>query len=288
MKHIQLMRNDEHSPRNPSFLFFYRLISALFLFQTLACHGDEPVPGKAVPVPILLYHRFGPVVADSMTVQTSVLISQLDYLQHQGYTVIPLRRLLSFRAGETASLPARSVVITVDDGHESVFTVLFPLLRRYHIPVTLFIYPSAISNAHYALTWPQLEEMKRSGWVDIQSHTYWHPNFKREKKRLSELDYENFVRDQLRKSREVLIKKLGGPVDMLAWPYGIYDDGLIKDAREAGYIAGFGMARHPVGPADSSMALPRYLMINPVQGRVFEKLLTQAFQVSRQNTESHH
>lgn len=269
-------------------MLFYRLISALFLFQTLACHGGEPVQRKEVPVPILLYHRFGPVVADSMTVQTSVLVSQLDYLQHQGYTVIPLRRLLSFRAGETASLPERSVVITVDDGHESVFTVLFPLVRRYHIPVTLFIYPSAISNANYALTWPQLEEMKHSGLVDIQSHTYWHPNFKREKKRLSEPDYVNFVRDQLRKSREVLTKKLGGPVDMLAWPYGIYDDGLIKDAREAGYIAGFGMARHPVGPADSPMALPRYLMINPVQGRVFEKLLTQALQVPGKNRESHH
>ena len=34
-------------------------------------------------------------------------------------------------------------------------------------------------------TWAQLAEMKASGLVDIQSHTFWHPNFNVEKKRLA-------------------------------------------------------------------------------------------------------
>ena len=55
--------------------------------------------------------------------------------------------------------------------------------------MTLFIYPSAISNAPYALTWPELTEMAASGLVDIQSHTYWHPNFRQEKARRSQADY---------------------------------------------------------------------------------------------------
>jgi Polysaccharide deacetylase len=50
--------------------------------------------------------------------------------------------------------------------------------------VTLFVYPSAVSNAAYALTWEQLRELQATGLVDIQSHTYWHPNFREEKRRL--------------------------------------------------------------------------------------------------------
>lgn len=55
---------------------------------------------------------------------------------------------------------------------------MFPLLKKYQIPATLFIYPSAISNASYALTWDQLKEMKETGLIDVQSHTFWHPNFR--------------------------------------------------------------------------------------------------------------
>ena len=265
---------------------YMRALLLAFLLPLLMdfAWGEEAEGGRVV-VPILLYHRFGPVVADSMTVKTSVFASQLEYLRVRGYTVIPLRRLVSSLAGKAPPLPDRSVVITVDDGHESVFTDLYPLVRRYHIPVTLFIYPSAISNARYALTWQQLQEMKGSGLVDIQSHTYWHPNFKKEKKRLTVQEYENFVHRQLLRSREVLQEKLGGTVDMLAWPYGIYDDELIEDARRAGYVAGFSMVRHPVTRADPMMALPRYLMIDPVQGVLFEKLLAESsrFREVREN-----
>lgn len=61
---------------------------------------------------------------------------------------------------------------------------MFPVLRRCGLPMMLFIYPSAISNASYAMTWDQLREMARSGLVDVQSYSYWHPDFKRERERL--------------------------------------------------------------------------------------------------------
>jgi len=250
----------------------YTLLLAFLFVQSGGFARGAELSSSAV-VPILLYHRLGPMVADAMTVKTSVFASHLEYLQANGYTVIPLRRLVAYMAGEAPPPPARSVVITADDGHESIFTDMFPLLRRYHIPVTLFIYPSAISNAKYAMTWQQLREMKDSGLVDIQSHTYWHPNFKKEKKRLSVDAYENFVRMQLGKSKEVLELKLENHVNMLAWPFGIYDDELISNARQAGYIAGFTLERRPADRSDNLMVLPRFLMTNQVQGTLFEKLL---------------
>jgi len=238
-------------------------------------HGAEP-QGDGALVPILVYHRMGRSVTDQMTVKTSVFASHLAYLRSHGYTVIPLRRLIDYMRGEAPAPPVRSVVITADDGHKSVFSDMYPLIARYHIPVTLFIYPSAISNAKYAMTWQQLSQMRDSGLVDIQSHTYWHPNFKREKKRLSGDAYEKFVRLQMVRSKEVLEQRLGGRVDVLAWPFGIYDEELMRAAAQAGYVAALSLERRPAGRSDNVMALPRYLMVNPVQGEVFARLLEAA------------
>jgi peptidoglycan/xylan/chitin deacetylase (PgdA/CDA1 family) len=224
-------------------------------------------------VPILLYHRFGPIASDSMTVTTMVFESHLKYLRDNGYTVIPLRSLVDYYLGKEPPPPPRSVVITVDDGHKSVLAELLPLVRRYHIPVTLFLYPSAISNASYAMTWGQLREMKETGLFDFQSHTYWHPNFKNEKKRSRPLEYERFVEMQLKRSKYKLEEELGVKVDMLAWPFGIYDDELIAKAREAGYVAAFTMERRYTSTSDNLMALPRYRMTNADMGKVFERTL---------------
>ena len=101
-------------------------------------------------VPILAYHRLGAEVADSMTVKTPVFESHLKYLKDHGYTIIPLKRLVAYIAGESPAPPPGSVVITADDGHSSIYNDMFPLIKRYRVPVTLFVYPSALSNAKYA------------------------------------------------------------------------------------------------------------------------------------------
>ena len=257
--------------------FLKTVVSAsLCLFVVLSwlqpAYGG-PDTKTVVSVPILLYHRFGPVVADSMTITTPVFESHLKYLRDNGYTVIPLRQLVDYLLKKGAPLPPGAVVIVADDGHESVYTDMLPLIRKYHVPVTLFIYPSAISNASYAMTWEQLRELKKSGLVDFQSHSYWHPNFKKDKKKMTPAEYEKSVQMQLRKSREKLEKELNVKVDMLAWPFGIYDDELVRKAAESGYAAAFTIERRNAGNADNVMTLPRYLLIDADREKAFESLL---------------
>ena len=48
------------------------------------------------------------------------------------------------------------------------------------------------------------------------------------------------------KSKAVLEQKLGGKVDLLAWPFGIYDPELMAWAQAAGYVAAF---RSTVAPS---------------------------------------
>jgi peptidoglycan/xylan/chitin deacetylase (PgdA/CDA1 family) len=228
---------------------------------------------SALYVPILLYHRFGSISSDSMTMTTAGFESHLRYLRDNGYTVISLKQLVNYHLRKGYPLPRRSVVIVADDGHKSIYTDMLPLVKKYRVPVTLFIYPSAISNAPYAMTWGQLREIKNTELFEIHSHTYWHPNFRKEKKRLSSVEYVKFVEMQLKKSKDKLEKELGIKINMLAWPFGIYDAWLISKATEAGYIASFTIERHHVSNSDSIMKLPRYLLHNADQGKRFEMIL---------------
>ena len=250
-----------------------RLLAVMVLL--IACFGaPQAFANDEVSVPILVYHRFGPSVADSMTVTTKVFEAQLKWLKEQGYTVISLRTLVTYLQGQGPAPPPKSVVITADDAHQTVFTEMLPLVRVYNIPVTLFIYPSAISNASYAMTWPQLQDLKQTGLFDMQSHTFWHPNFKREKQKLSPADYQKLVETQLSKSKAVLEKRLGGKVDLLAWPFGIYDDFLEKEAEKAGYVAAFSIDRRHAGKSEHIMALPRYLMVQGDGVKGFAAIIT--------------
>uniref|UniRef100_A0A7V4G6E2 Polysaccharide deacetylase family protein n=1 Tax=Desulfobacca acetoxidans TaxID=60893 RepID=A0A7V4G6E2_9BACT len=236
-----------------------------------AALGDEEVK-----VPILNYHRFGTTVADSMTVTNQVFEAQLRWLKDNGYTVIPLRDLVKYLRGEGPAPPAKSVVITVDDGHKTVYTDMLPLVRKYNIPVTLFLYPSCISNPHapYAMSWEQLQELKATGLFDMQSHSFYHPNFKQEKKKLKPEQYQKLVEEQLKKSKASLERRFGTTVDMLAWPFGIYDDHLEKEAEKAGYVAAFSIDRRHAGKHERLMSQPRYLMTNRDGTQGFAAIIT--------------
>ncbi len=208
-----------------------------------------------------------------MTVTTPVFAWQLKYLRDNGYTIVALRDVVNFVAGR-GNLPLRAVAITADDGHRTVFTDMKPLVERYRFPVTLFIYPSAISNASYAMTWEQLAELKGTGLFEIQSHTYWHPNFRKEKRRLSADAYRSLVDAQLRKSRQVLQRKLDTKIDLLAWPFGIYDDELIAAAKQAGYVAAFTIERRSASRHDKLMAIPRFIVTNADRQASFAMLVS--------------
>lgn len=216
--------------------------------------------GASPKVPILVYHRFAAVAADSMTMRTLVLEAQLQTLRAEGAQVIPLAQLVAYLQGAGPPPPPRAVVLTADDGHRSVFTELYPRLLRHQLPITLFIYPSAISNADYALTWEQLRQMQASGLVDIQSHTFWHPNFREDRRRLNADAYAAAVTMQLGRSKAVLEQRLGGTVSLLAWPFGIVDAELKSQAAAAGYLAAFSIEPRPAARGDDLLALPRFLL----------------------------
>lgn len=227
-----------------------------------------------VTVPILVYHNFDPVKGGPMTITAARFEEQLKYLKDNGYTVIPLKTLVDYLEGRGPAPAPKSVVITADDGRMSVYTQMLPLIRKYDIPVTLFIYPSSISNASYAMTWDQLRELQKDKHFDIQGHTYWHPNFKHEKKKLPPAEYQKMLDMQLVKSKSKINKELGTQVTLLAWPFGIYDDQLESEAAKDGYLMAFSIDARNASKAEKVMSQPRYMIVTEQNMKEFAAIVS--------------
>jgi peptidoglycan/xylan/chitin deacetylase (PgdA/CDA1 family) len=262
------------------------LAGALVVFGApVAGHARHPSAApRAAPtaqsrvsgVSILVYHRVLPAVTNEMTIRPSTLQWQMDYLQQHKYPIVPLRSVVAYLLGTGPAPPPSSVVITVDDGHRSVYSAILPLVRRLNVPVTLFIYPSAISNASYSLTWQQVAELQRTGLFTIESHTYWHPNFKVERRRLVADAYREFATRQLCRSRSVLEQRVGTAPSLLAWPFGVDEAEAIEVARNCGYTAGFTLGARGVTPGTDLMTLPRFLVTDKAVGKAFAAMLPPA------------
>src|ERR1700692_834861 len=97
-----------------------RLLTSAWLLMTAEAHASVTEPH----VVILVYHRFALTAQDSMTVRTGTFEAQLQSLRTHGYQVVPLRDVIKWLTDPTATLPPKTAVLTVDDGHRSVFEIL--------------------------------------------------------------------------------------------------------------------------------------------------------------------
>lgn len=240
--------------------------------------GAAPAARSAAvhAVPILVYHRVAERAVDSMTVSQPRLEAQLALLQRIGCRIVPLADVVAWRRGQ-GTLPPRAVALCADDGHRSQHDRLVPALRERGWPMTFFVYPSAISNAPYAMTWAQLRALADDDACSVQSHTWWHPNFLRDRERLSPAAFEAELDQQLRHPKALLERQLGRPVTLLAWPFGIADETLAARAAACGYEAGFVLGNRAATLQDPRWLLPRHLLVDSVDERQLGQRLEAAF-----------
>jgi peptidoglycan/xylan/chitin deacetylase (PgdA/CDA1 family) len=229
--------------------------------------------GTTQNVTILCYHNFNPTVPGSMNLTPAKLESQIKWIKDNGFNIIPLKDAVDYLKGERATLPPKSVVITADDGWQSVYTYLYPLAKKYNIPVTLFIYPETISSGKHAMTWDELKELQHTGLFDIQGHTYSHSNFKHEKKSLSAEAYAKFVTHELAGSKKILEDKLGTRISYLAWPFGIYDAYLEQAAKAANYEMAFSIDARTANRTFRPMAQPRFMIVDGLSMKTFQAIV---------------
>ena len=208
------------------------VLAALF---AVAAFGAPPPKVEPAVATIICYHVVESPYDTEFSITRDTFAEQMQYLAATGFRVVSLAEVHDYMAGRRKSLPRNAVVITVDDGYRSVYTEMYPLLKRYKYPFSVFIYPNWIGKSAYALTWSQIKEMAGEG-VAIESHSLSHSFLTRRKSGVK--NYNSFLNAELAKSKETIEKQTGKRVRFLAYPYGDYDPHVASEAKSAGYVAG--------------------------------------------------
>lgn len=222
----------------------YTFLLALALFLT----GSAAAIGAVPAVPVLCYHSVD-ASGDIYNVTPERLRDHFQYFKDQGYTLISPAQFKAAASG--ASLPKKPLLISFDDGYASFYTTVYPLLKEYHYPATMFIISSWPGTDATGLTWKQIQEMDASGLVTIGSHSHELHHFAAidsygdqapvtdtppyKQGYISPDEYASLLRQDLAESRRVLERQLGHPVQSLAWPYGAYNGMGQRAAVQAGF-----------------------------------------------------
>jgi peptidoglycan/xylan/chitin deacetylase (PgdA/CDA1 family) len=174
------------------------------------------------------------------------------------------------RAGHSGPLPParRCVAITFDDAFRSVRERALPELVRRSFPATIFVPVDFVgrapgwametaTNHEEVMTCEELRSLP--DLVELGSHTLKHPH-------LSRLD-DAGVKEEVADSRVKLSEMVGTPVNLLAFPYGDYDDRTLAECRVAGYERVFAIDPRLAHPSGRDFVRGR-IAVEPTDGRL--------------------
>jgi peptidoglycan/xylan/chitin deacetylase (PgdA/CDA1 family) len=187
-------------------------------------------------VPILCYHQFakvGNACSSPQCLPADIFERQMKYLKDNGYHVISPEQLIAFLEYRQ-SIPKKSVMITIDDGYRSAYTIAYPILKKYGYQATLFVYTGFIGISSKAITWKQLRELKSNGF-SIGSHTMYHSDLSKQLDAESKEDYKKRLRREIKKSKQIIDKKLSQDTYLFAYPFGRLNRTVSKMTKQAGY-----------------------------------------------------
>ena len=212
-------------------------------------------------LPILMYHevRWNDPGKDSVT--PDELESDLRCLAEEGYCTVLISDLIAFVRSGTP-LPEKPVLITFDDGYFSNYTHAFPLLRRWNAKAVMFVIGRSADEfsllpenggPYVHASWAQLLEMRGSGLVELQNHSYdMHRITGGSRGCLcrpgeSGSAYEARLRLDTDRMQETLYARTGEAACAYAYPYGLYDaasEGILSELGiECTLTCDFGMNR---------------------------------------------
>jgi len=206
------------------------------------------------------YHHFGDTTPPSTSVTIEQFKQHLAYLETHQFTVLPFEKALH-QIRTDQQLPPRSVVITIDDAYQSIYSEAFPLLKQKGWPFIVFASTESIDKGRKGfLTWPQLKEMTENG-ASVGIHTHSHPYLVREQLKMSPDKWKKWAREEIEISRQRIRTELGVDTRLFAYPYGEFNLALKEIVSELGLV-GVGQHSGVIWSKSDFLALPRF----PVSG----------------------
>lgn len=220
---------------------------------------------NAKSIPVLLYHFFHTHNkyenwTSVISLRTDKFENQLKYLTENNFMTLKLRDLELYVQGKV-QIKEDSVVLTIDDGDSTVFSLAYPIIEKYGVNVALFAITSRNENI--------IKNSNKN--VEIHSHTH-NMHVTRQCKGgqgglFKCVDY-NIGLDDLKRSKELL-----NNTNYLAYPFGEYTDTSIKLLKDAGYTMALTTNYGNAKVGDNLYLIPRIYIYNQFSLDAFKSIV---------------
>lgn len=303
------MRKERHTKRH---IIFFTLVLAMTLgIAALAVMGEKnpPVTTASISdsqrvddesnVPALMYHHF----ADKSTADTVVsgerFREHMTALRDAGYHAITVHQLIDYVDNGTP-LPAKPVLITMDDGYTSNLETAAPILEELGMCATVFVIGINEGEKCYVhsgepLASPRFAYEDAASWVekgilDLQSHTldmhqlesygYSGRDGMLPLPEESEENYLQAVLEDVRQFQQRREGRVATDLCALAYPFGYCTEELDSILDEAGIIVTLTIQGHgnlvKTGDRSTLRQLGRYNVTEHMTGEALVNLLEQS------------
>ena len=235
------------------------LLLAVIMILSATVISDNVISVNSVlktnKLPIAMYHQ---LTKDSSKSGKYVLTveqfeNDLIFLKSRGYKTINLTQLLEYSNGK-GDLPEKSIMITFDDGCETLYAYALPLLEKYGFCAVGFVVGALADeytengdhNLSYSyLNWEEIKALCDGGVIDIQSHSYnLHKNSEgrsgmKKKKSESLKQYSEFLTEDMAKMKIRMKEHIGKEPYAIAYPFGSFSEETKDIIRNYGFKMAF-------------------------------------------------
>jgi peptidoglycan/xylan/chitin deacetylase (PgdA/CDA1 family) len=195
-----------------------------------------PLTGFCLHVPILTYHHIQPEAVakelgqTSLTVDSGMFDQQMAYLAGNGYTPILANELINALLTHS-QLPAKPVMVTMDDGYADNAVYALPVLQKYNIKANLMLASGLVGGNSDMLTWDLVNQLKGSGLIYFTNHTWSHYAISNGPQ--SKIDSE------IDTAQTQIQDHTGQTVNVFTYPYGNFNNNAIQTLQKKGYIGAY-------------------------------------------------
>lgn len=254
------MRQKKSGWKRPALLFLVLLLLAQIGDTVYLQYFDT----SRRRLPVLMYHHFADEAKEGTVVTPVRFREQMNALKEAGYQAVTIPQVIDY-VENGAPLPARPILITMDDGYGSNLDTAAPILEETGMCATVFAIGINEGEEYYPHSGePMWQERfafeKAAPWVekgiiDVQSHTFdmhqlasYGYSGRDGVLRLegeSDEDYWQALLSDTEAFRQRRGNRVGTELLALAYPFGYYSEEADALLKEAGYAVTFTIDERP-------------------------------------------
>ena len=254
------MRQKKSGWKRPALLFLVLLLLAQIGDIVYLQYFDT----SRRRLPVLMYHHFADEAKEGTVVTPVRFREQMNALKEAGYQAVTIPQVIDY-VENGAPLPARPILITMDDGYGSNLDTAAPILEETGMCATVFAIGINEGEEYYPHSGePMWQERfafeKAAPWVekgiiDVQSHTFdmhqlasYGYSGRDGVLRLegeSDEDYRQALLSDMEAFRQRRGNRVATELLALAYPFGYYSEEADALLKEAGYAVTFTIDERP-------------------------------------------